>query len=129
MAFTIWVSPLPDRCRGVEAVWRRCSFSPCLGMTRHRAPAMGMPDSYALKRYDSATLPAGFSTPPSDGFNCCFKAELRRDASRERVEGLRARYPDRIRKALELATEAGKKIENKDAPPGKSVPEGKPVLE
>jgi putative ABC transport system ATP-binding protein len=35
-----------------------------------------MPDSYALKRYDSATLPAGFSTPPSDGFNCRFKVDV-----------------------------------------------------
>ncbi len=34
-------------------------------------------------------------------------AELRRDASRELVEGLRAKDPDRIRKALERATGAG----------------------
>jgi hypothetical protein len=34
-----------------------------------------MPDSYTLKRYDSATLLASISTPPSDGFNCGFKIE------------------------------------------------------
>ena len=58
--------PLSGRRNRLAALLR-------LGMTRCRAPAWGMPDSYALKRYDSATLPASFSTPPSDGFNCCFK--------------------------------------------------------
>ena len=57
MTFTHWVSTLPARCRGGETVWLRCSASPCLGMTRCRA------------------LPAGFSIPPSVGFNCCFKVE------------------------------------------------------
>jgi len=57
MTLTMWVSPLPARCRDGESVWLRCSSSPCLGMTRRRA------------------LPAGFSTPPSDGFLCCFKDE------------------------------------------------------
>jgi len=54
-------------------------------MTRRRAPAMGMPDSYALKRYDSATLPVGPSTPPSDGFNCRFKVCAGKD--RQGVDG------------------------------------------
>lgn len=33
-----------------------------------------MPDSNALKRYDSATLSAGSFTPPSDGFNVLVQA-------------------------------------------------------
>ncbi len=43
------------------------------GHARHRAPARGMPDSYALKRYDSATLPDNPAGPHSDAFNRGFK--------------------------------------------------------
>jgi rhomboid protease GluP len=43
-------------------------------------------------------------------------AELRRDASRALVEGLRAKDLARIRKALELATQAPQQVGNKNAP-------------
>jgi hypothetical protein len=36
---------------------------------RRRAPARGMPDSYALKRYDSATLPDNPAVPHSNASN------------------------------------------------------------
>lgn len=49
-------------------------------------------------------------------------AELRRDASRELVEGLRAKDPERIRKALERASQAGQKTESNNPPPRKSDP-------
>jgi hypothetical protein len=36
---------------------------------RRRAPARGMPDSYALKRFDSATLPDNPAFPHSNASN------------------------------------------------------------
>jgi hypothetical protein len=42
---------------------------------RRLAPARGMPDSYALKRYDSATLPDNPAGPHSDAFNKGFKVQ------------------------------------------------------
>jgi rhomboid protease GluP len=48
-------------------------------------------------------------------------AELRRDASRALVEGLRAKDPERIREALELATKPPGQSNGKPAKPGDGV--------